>query len=401
MFKHFLAVMLLFAVAVGTSAQSIPSGTGRISALGGSPFILDAHVDILANPAWNNYYRNYAFADLNPSGENDNFDGHAGVTFGIGKQLNLGMILNKRQDNWESYADSVKAPIVPFQALIGYTASKNFHITLAPYVAMWDTTYSGDTSYNFERSSSSIGADLGFIYMLKKGWVEGTFLFRMNKYKNMTKIGDTTKTKDNDGGMEFGAAFRGWLYPSKSSKLSLVPLLGFYMYNITPKVVRQNPDTTITEAERKWMNLYGGVGINWPINDDIQIAGGVLAAYNTSKEVHTNHEDKLTDFVAPVFNLAVETRITDWITGRLGYTKGVVGRTSTDGHDPTVEWSGTFPSTPSSINMGAGFHFGRFSIDATVSHRWLKQGPYFISGSNSDNATDLFGIISASYNFGK
>ena len=73
MLKHFLAVMLLFVMAVGTYSQSIPSGTGRYSALGSSPFILDAHVDMLNNPAWNNYYRNYAFADLNQFGEKQQF----------------------------------------------------------------------------------------------------------------------------------------------------------------------------------------------------------------------------------------------------------------------------------------------------------------------------------------
>jgi hypothetical protein len=47
------------------------------------------------------------------------------------------------------------------------------------------------------------------------------------------------------------------------------------------------------------------------------------------------------------------------------------------------------------VSLGAGFHFGRFSIDATVSERWLKSGINFVSGTNND----LFGVISASYNF--
>jgi hypothetical protein len=54
-------------------------------------------------------------------------------------------------------------------------------------------------------------------------------------------------------------------------------------------------------------------------------------------------------------------------------------------------------SSIQTISLGAGFHFGRFSIDATVSERWLKQGINFVSGQS----TDLFGVVSASYNFGK
>jgi hypothetical protein len=100
MSKHFLAIMFLVFIAAGTYSQSIPSGNGRYNALGNSPFILDASVDMFNNPAWNNYYRDYAFGDLNQFGENDNFDGNAGVTFAVGKKWNLGMIINKRQDQF-------------------------------------------------------------------------------------------------------------------------------------------------------------------------------------------------------------------------------------------------------------------------------------------------------------
>jgi hypothetical protein len=55
-------------------------------------------------------------------------------------------------------------------------------------------------------------------------------------------------------------------------------------------------------------------------------------------------------------------------------------------------------SASETISLGAGFHFGRFSIDATVSEQWFKHGPNFVSGGDG---TDLFGIISASYNFNK
>jgi hypothetical protein len=47
--------------------------------------------------------------------------------------------------------------------------------------------------------------------------------------------------------------------------------------------------------------------------------------------------------------------------------------------------------------MGLGFHFGRFSIDGTIGERLIKNGIYVVNG----NTSDLFGIISASYNFKK
>lgn len=121
-----------------------------------------------------------------------------GVTFGVGKKWNLGFIVNRRSDMWENFRDTSNnlfpgnsSPIVPFMGLIGTSVNKNFHIGLAPYVAMWSRkgTSSDTTATNTDASSNSMGANLGFIYMIKKGWVEGNFTFRMNKYKSESTTG--------------------------------------------------------------------------------------------------------------------------------------------------------------------------------------------------------------------
>jgi hypothetical protein len=402
MLKHFLAVMLLFVIGVSAYSQSIPSGTGRYTALGSSPFILDASTDIFNNPAWNNYYRNYAFADLNQFGEGSNFDGNAGVTFGVGKKWNLGMIINRRQDSWSQFnVDTLRpanSPIVPFMGLIGTSLNKNFHIGLAPYVSMGKSEFT-DTAGNVvnTNSSSSMGANLGFMYLIKKGWVEGTFMFRMNKFKNEATATGFTSTVDNDGGIEFGANFRAWIYPTKGSKVAVVPVLGFSTYSFKPKgnVTSGGTSVSFTGLNYSWMRIHAGVGLNWPIMDDIQIAGGVTAHYNTFKSDSGAVENKGTDFIAPAFNMALETRITDWITARLGFNKSINNSKFENNTQSVTNLVSN--DAASTINLGAGFHFGRFSIDATVSETWLKQGPNFVSG----NSTDLFGIISASYNFAK
>jgi hypothetical protein len=112
MLKKHLVVLLLLVMAVGASAQSIPSGTGRIEALGNSPYILDAATDIYNNPVWTGYYRNYAFGDIGrdivSTGEGTTSDfqltnQYAGVSFGVSKKLSLGLILNKRNDVWNNF----------------------------------------------------------------------------------------------------------------------------------------------------------------------------------------------------------------------------------------------------------------------------------------------------------
>ena len=415
MFKKRLVVLLLLFMAVGVYAQSIPSGTGRIEALGNSPFILDAATDIFNNPAWNNYYRNYAFGDLGRDVISDFAltNQYAGVTFGVGKKWNLGMILNKRSDMWENFNDTtnaynpraygVSAPIVPFMGLIGYTASKTFNLGLAPYYTRWSqkTTTTDSTVGNHDLSSHSLGANLGFMYMMKRNnWLEGNIRFRMNKYSNIFTTGATTSTTDNTGGTELGVNLRGWFYVAKGSKVALVPVVNFNTYSFKPEQI--NTGSTRTGMNYSYMNFGGGVGINSPISDDIQLAGGFVVNYNSFKSDSGTASYKSTDFILPRFYLAGETRIADWLTARFGYSRAIdmYDHTATVGTG-SFEVSGTNASADDqTISLGTGFHFGRFSVDATVSEKWLKHGINFVSGNNSSN-TDLFGVLSASYNFNK
>jgi hypothetical protein len=395
MLKHFLAVMLLFVMAAGVFSQSIPSGTGRYAALGSSPFILDAHIDVLGNPAWSNYYRDYAYADLSPFNGSE-FTGHAGFQIAVGKQWNLGAIINKTSDAWDLMGDSASTPVVPTRILIGYTASKNFHLGLAPYFRMGgNKVVSSDSAASvYENTSSSLGADLGFIYMIKKGWIEGDLMFRMNSFENTAP----STTYKNDGGMEFGANFRAWIYPSKKNKLAVIPVLGFYTFSFQNQLTVSG--TTTNENKNTWMDINGGVGLNWPVMDDIQIAGGLRAHYMTYKsEPDSGNAFESTNFLVPHWNLAVESRVTDWITVRAGFDRGVQRVSQDYPNASATEFSYTDQTSPSTtFSIGSGFHFGRLSIDATLGEAWLKHGPNFLSGGDGN---DIFGIVSMSYNFHK
>lgn len=409
MLKKHLVVLLLMVMAVGVYAQSIPSGTGRYEALGNSPYILDAATDINNNPVWSSYYRNYIFGDIGRNVVNDfQLDGqYAGINFGVSKKLSLGLVLNRRSDNWNAFnvngsEDSigVKQPIVPLTILVGYSLSKTFYLGLAPYIAMWSSEYT-DANTTDKRSSNSMGASLGFMKMMKKGWVEGVVNFRMNSYKKDLTASGTTSTWKSEGGIQLGVELRGWIYPKSSSKIAVVPVLGFNTYSWNPLTTIGGTSTTGTKYSM--MGFHGGVGVNWPISDDIQIASGVGAFYSTSKAETTptggtTTTVKNTDFMVPQFNIAGETRIADWLTGRFGYSRNVdMGKIENTTSTGTASYSETYASSDvNTISLGTGFHFGRFSIDATVSEKWLKHGINFVSGGDN---TDLFGVVSASYNF--
>lgn len=425
MLKKHLTIFVLLVMAIGVYAQSIPSGTGRYEALANSPFILDAAKDMFNNPAWNNYYRDYAFGDLGRSwvGDFELSDPYGGVTFGIGKQWNVGIIINKSSDMWDNFnnprglgRDSmywpsnlrISSPIVPIMGLIGYTASKNLYVSLAPYIRMWNSSYeNSDNDTNTvngkeKLNSMSMGANLGFLYMIKKGWIEGAIGFRMNSFKSEVTSGTTTTTIDNDGGIQLNAGFRAWIYPSTKSKIAVVPIIGFYTYSFKPKLTST---VSLNGMNYSWLGFNGGIGLNWPVADDIQLAGGIKVDFNMFKADSGAVSLKRNNTTLPAFYFAGETRIADWLTGRFGFYREL--SSWSDENIGTVNSSWTEKSSGSYTNsgyqtasIGAGFHFGRFSIDATVSEKWLKHGINFISGNNADN-TDLFGVVSMSYNFAK
>lgn len=408
MFKKRLVVLLLLFMAVGAYAQSIPSGTGRIEALGNSPFILDAATDIFNNPAWSNYYRNYAFGDFgrNATGDFSLSDQYAGVSFGVTKKLALGLILNKRSDSWSDFNSLVgtgfnpggKDPVVPTMILIGYSANKDFHLGLAPYITMWSRdSISGN--HEDKGSSTSFGANLGFMKMMKKNWVEGVVDFRMNSFKREVTDSGSSSTWKSEGGIQLGVGLRGWFY-AKGGKIAIVPVLGFHTYSWNPRYTQTGPSFDTVGAKYSELGFNGAVGLNWPISDDIQLAFGVGANYNSEKVELGTSKATQTDFVAPQFYIAGETRIADWLTARFGYNRGVdMSKLETVSGSFTSSNSESIPTSDvQTVSVGSGFHFGRFSVDATVSERWLKHGFNFISGGDN---TDLFGVISTSYNFNK
>lgn len=404
----FIVLMLVSNISYG---QAIPSGTARYEALGNSPFILDASIDINMNPAWSTEYRNYAFGDLGRNVVNDFelSDQFGAVNFGLSKEVNLGLVLNKTESMWSNFGnwasnDTVNAPLVPLKVLFGWKASPTFSLGVAPYFASWSRTSTQTVSgveYKSDKSSMTFGGTVGVIGKFEKvNWIEGAVNFKMNTYKAEYSGGGTTVTNDNDGGMEINVLARGWFVVNKNHNIKLVPYLNFGMFSFDPK---QSATTTALNSY-SWMNFGGGIGINMPVLDDGMIAGGLSAGYTSYKDEWAGNRDiTYTTFRLPQINMGIEWNFTDWLQGRMGYSRAVISddwkNESKDPNNPgTIEVKNSFATTPvQTISTGLGFQFGRFSFDGTVGERFWKQGPWLVSGQN----VDLFGVISASYNFNK
>ncbi len=383
-----LFVMLML-TGVSFSQDAISSGTARYEALGYNPFLWDASIDINRNPAWAGYYHDYAFGDIGRDAVNlfELTEQFGAVNFGVSKEISLGMVLNKREDKWNDFigfAPDIAEPIVPFKLLFAYS-TKEFSIGVAPYIAMWslDSTLN---NVKQEWSSMAIGGQVGTVVKFDRNLFEASVGVKSNSYKYET----TNYTDKTDGGLQIDAFARGLFYFERNSKIGFVPYAEFNTFSWTPNA------NNVAGNDIKEMNIAVGAGINMPVLDDGRMMGGVSFGYYTWE---TTNVVEVTRLNFPKFNLGLEWSFTDWLIGRLGYSRSVISeKVTVKAVTPNAEWNIKYPSDPrQTITMGFGLNFGRFAIDGTIGERLLKDGPYVLTG----NSNDLFGVISASYNFRK
>lgn len=399
------AVMLLTSVSYG---QSIPSGTGRYEALGYNPFIKDASIDINRNPAWTTVYRNYAFGDIGRSEVGtDQYqlsEQFGAANFGVSKEISLGIVANKFEDNWSDFTNygnntyGIQRPVVPLKFTFGWQASPKFALGVAPYFAGWSSEYDS-TNLTQKWSSNVLGGTVGVLSKLEGGWIEGAVDVKTHKYKYDRTIGGTNTLDENEGGLSMDVYTRAFFTVSKPLGISLVPYLNFAMFNWNPlpQALAGSSNPTM-----KHMTFMGGLGINMPVLDNGLLAGGLSFGYRSFEYNQTlpgAYKQTQTEFVLPKINMGIEWPFTDWLTGRLGYQRSV-SSTKLEQVNTTTTWTskGTSVSDPTqTITAGLGFHFNRFSIDGSIGERMFKNGINLVSGKQND----MFGMISASYYFGK
>lgn len=407
----FVTIVMLSNVSFGQNA--IPSGTARFEALGYNPFLVDAAIGINTNPAWASQYRNYTFGDIGRNVMNDfELDNQfVAVNFGVSKEITLGMVLNKREDGFNNFigdptydSAGISQPIVPFKLLFSWS-NKDLSLGFAPYYTSWSDDWKNSptsgTTTEAKKSAYSLGATAGILAMLnnKAGWIEGAVDFKMNKFK-LENTGTVNQTVENEGGMQFAIGTRGFFILDKKTNFAIVPYLGFGMYSWNPK----NTLLTTLLPQYSQMQFNGGVGINTKVLDDGLLIGGLSFGYQSYKTEQLSGVagNTYTDsyFILPKFNLGLEWTLTDWMQGRLGYSREVSSRSQkSESATLTQEYSNLIASNPvQTVTMGLGLQFARFSLDGTIGERLLKEGPYVITGKNN---SDLFGVISASYNFNR
>jgi hypothetical protein len=87
--------------------------------------------------------------------------------------------------------------------------------------------------------------------------------------------------------------------------------------------------------------------------------------------------------------MGIESKIADWLIGRLGAAQVFQSTTFTSKPDGGDETETTSYATEFKMTFGVGITFGSFLLDMAINEGLLFDGPNFISGTQEPIASRL------------
>ena len=120
-----------------------------------------------------------------------------------------------------------------------------------------------------------------------------------------------------------------------------------------------------------------------------------LTDYNLDPAVTFKHDR--TTLLFPEYNLAVESKINSWLTGRMGANQSYehVTDTTNSGLTDADDIETLSYVKEYNMNLGLTFSFGNFCVDSVLQQELLFDGPNFLGGKSNGLASE----ISVKYKF--
>ncbi len=179
-----------------------------------------------------------------------------------------------------------------------------------------------------------------------------------------------------------------------------------YAMDMTEYNLEELDGTKINDVEMTNTILDLGFGLQVKPNDKNKIIFGLTPfIYNPMTEKTTTYngddstkqEDEMIFLFLPEYNLAVESQITSWLTGRMGAHQSYAHVTDkvnyfSDNQDDTES---TYYQKDYYMNLGLTFSFSNFCVDSVLEQELLFDGPNFLGGKSNGLASE----ISVKYKF--
>lgn len=185
----------------------------------------------------------------------------------------------------------------------------------------------------------------------------------------------------------FGLSAQGRYHLMTLSGSKIIPLAEFGMASAGYKNGQ--------ETDFSGTMFRAGVAVEKAINEDNLLVVGLEAfGYSSIEGNDKTAESKTTTTTTtlPGIYIGIESRMADWLIGRVGARHTNVSETTkvTDADDTVVDGS-TFK-----VNLGLGMEFGNFLLDFAINEGIIFDGPNILSGQ----ANNLSSRISITYDFG-
>lgn len=259
-----------------------------------------------------------------------------------------------------------------------------------------DTT----TINNYEQSLARY--ELGFGVSLMSQKLDLAFMLAFDSWKTTAyqaapdAIVDLNKPS---GGTDITIRGRYWMGPY--GKYTLIPHAAFiiqnygrenYFWDAANSVWALWSTNTIDQSI-----IELGFGVNYDATTDVLVAadcGIAFVGYKTETDYEDNTlnddvETKYNYSATPYFRLGIDAKVFKWMDFRAGVISIWAGRKyelNTTASEFVETW------THAETFLGAGFHWGKFMIDASIDPKFLLNGPYFVSGEPTDNEYDTMAM---------
>ncbi len=188
----------------------------------------------------------------------------------------------------------------------------------------------------------------------------------------------------------FGVGFNGRFWLKKKGKFQLLPLVYGYYGSSNREIIPGGGGTT-QETDYGNMQLAAALGVNYELNEDNLIVMGLEAiGYSKlSTDIKDAGESSVSTMTLPGIYLGIESKIAEWLIGRLGAAQVFQSTTFTSKPDGGSETETTSYETQFKMTFGVGIMFGNFLLDAAINEGIFFDGPNFISGTQEPIATRL------------
>lgn len=235
-----------------------------------------------------------------------------------------------------------------------------------------------------------------FVVNLAGGYSMGGGEYRADLSGNFAFITASRSANGDDVADEtdirFNVLGRAYKRLAEQTELGMLGMLGLRSGSRTDHGAQDRDSSELV------FGLAAGAGpVYHPGPRTIVTMHGLLGLRYRSEDPNEDADDDETSGTAlfiPAVQMAFEHGITDWFYFRSGASYAYSIEFGSRGKDDTTETAGAF-----GWNTGLGLWFGEkdeFRIDGALSQNWITNGPYFLSGADTDA---LFGVVEASYDW--